>query len=586
MKTPDPALSPEEAETALLAPLLFSAPTRAIGATDGPALRQHHRRLSAWMSMVANRPVRLGISDPPTTDGDWVFLPTSLPKTINEHDAPAIFRLMAMMQLGLSHTGLLANRAWMTELHTDWVSRQIAHLLMANWVAAQWATRHPGMANDEAMLTKYPDLTVLMVGQHCLKSDEIPAESQALTRRLTASTAQGPAWCENAVLKVIQASATGVRLVLPGTVATMRQAFRERRLGAPPVPFWVGSLHPGWFLVNPEADRKRANRWRAGPKPLQGLLRRIRKAPKGEETPELGWATPPVKASSELIYPEWDHKQRRLVPDIVQVTTFQGATGDPAAIDLLMQVHRGEIAEVKAQFASLRTDARWHHAQRDGSALDLDRVVAATVAHRLGGRGDQNLFLRYAPTPQKIAVLTLVDLTGSSTGALLRVQQKAVVFFAEGLKVLGADHAFFGFNGRGPKGCQSHQIKSWDEPTHAIKKRLAGLVAGGGSRLGAHIRHGAAKLNSQGAPKRLLLVISDGKPEDGEEYRGLYGIHDTAVSVREAKAQGVHVHCLSLSAKDGTSYLRTIFGPGGFTQVSDIALLPRRLPEAFCALIG
>ena len=86
--------------------------------------------------------------------------------------------------------------------------------------------------------------------------------------------------------------------------------------------------------------------------------------------------------------------------------------------------------------------------------------------------------------------------------------------------------------------------------------------------------------------RRILMILSDGKPEDRGDYRGTYGIKDTAMAVQEVQRAGVHVHCISLDAReDAGAYLQEIFGRGRFLQVSDVDSLPKRLPEVFRSLV-
>jgi hypothetical protein len=574
-----------EAEDKLLAPLLYGPPSPRLGETGGPSLSARQRCLAAWMSMMAGRPVTIGVSDPPTTDGEWVYLPSALGPDVDEDTAAAAYRCMGFLQVGMADTGLFGLRAWMAELHQDWVLRGIAYLLMANWIKSRWAVSYPGLIADLQLTQGHPSLSRLSVGRQAVSDSGLPETFLPLIRRLTSTLDRGPDEGERTVQQVIDTDAVALQLVIPGASARLRAEFLSKQVGAPPIPFWVGRMHPRWFLEDAAGDAARANAWQKGPSPLRGLMRRIWGETKGLRAPRQIWNLPPMRSTSEQRYPEWDVSLQCLRHDAIRMETVDAATGAPDTIDSMRATHRSELNSIRLQFARLRTEARWHHAQRDGSALDLDQVVGASVATRSGHTPDPRLFLRYEPAPQAICVLTLVDLTGSSKGALLRAQRKAVLFFAEGLEALDAPHAFLGFNGHGASGCRSHRIMDWDDTIESAKKRLAGLVASGGSRLGAHIRHGASELMARTEPKRLLLVVSDGRPEDGEAYRGSYGVADTAMAVREASALGVHVHCISLDSREAP-YLRTIFGPGGFTQVTDFSLLARRLPEAFCSLIG
>src|SRR5262249_62181009 len=79
---------------------------------------------------------------------------------------------------------------------------------------------------------------------------------------------------------------------------------------------------------------------------------------------------------------------------------------------------------------------------------------------------------------------------------------------------------------------------------------------------------------------RLLFLLSDGKPNDEDEYEGRYGIEDTRQAVTEARGQGLSVFCLTVD-REASAYLPHMFGPSGYTVVAAVAELPRRLPEIY-----
>ena len=48
------------------------------------------------------------------------------------------------------------------------------------------------------------------------------------------------------------------------------------------------------------------------------------------------------------------------------------------------------------------------------------------------------------------------------------------------------------------------------------------------------MRHVSAHLAKQTASRRLLIVLSDGKPNDLDHYEGQHGIEDSHMAIREA----------------------------------------------------
>ncbi len=76
------------------------------------------------------------------------------------------------------------------------------------------------------------------------------------------------------------------------------------------------------------------------------------------------------------------------------------------------------------------------------------------------------------------------------------------------------------------------------------------------------------------AERRLLLLLSDGKPNDIDDYEGRYGVEDMRQDVTEAHLQGISPFCLTID-RQAAGYLPAVFG------AHHNALLPRPelLPE-------
>jgi nitric oxide reductase NorD protein len=114
----------------------------------------------------------------------------------------------------------------------------------------------------------------------------------------------------------------------------------------------------------------------------------------------------------------------------------------------------------------------------------------------------------------------------------------------------------------------------------AVHRRIAGLAPMGNTRLGAALRHAAAALNTQPAERRLLLLLSDGKPNDVHGYQGVYAIEDSRRALAEARAAGVHPFCLTVDREE-TEYLPHLFGTSGYRLMR----APEQLPEALLRMV-
>ncbi len=103
------------------------------------------------------------------------------------------------------------------------------------------------------------------------------------------------------------------------------------------------------------------------------------------------------------------------------------------------------------------------------------------------------------------------------------------------------------------------------------------------ARLGGPIRHVTASLTRQPALHRLLVIFTDGRPNDEDEYAGEHGIADVRQAVLEARLSGVHPFALTIDPS-GSDWLPRMFGPRDHAVLLDASTLPERLTELYRGL--
>ena len=528
-----------------------------------------------------------------------------------------------MIQAGLLHLGLLDGDAFLAEIHGDWVYRNCWHLLATRMVVRTWASRYPGVATDFAALPILEKAGIMRVNLTEVPRRGMPGAFRPLYQGICRFAQDdkppaGPTSDERPAREALAAidrldlftetGRTGARLVLAGQGRRLRQAFRALRLGPPPLPYVVGVLRPEWILDDLARDLAAENEWKKGAAPLRTLLRAMQKKQAGSriqntlkravrpgrvapEVARLDVVTNEVQArpedDSSRMYDEWNAERGVYVVAATRVTEVPASNGPIAGYERVVAANGAAIDRIRRQFATLRLEERWLHGQSDGSEIDLNRAVSGMADIQAGFTPRVDWYARFQRQRQDTAILTLVDLSGSTQGNVIYKEQEAVVLFSEGLRVLSFPHAFYGFSNQGPRDCRLQRIKGWDEAyDRPVFKRLGNLRPGGATRLGAFIRHATWSLSSQPQARRILMLLSDGRPEDGGGYRGSYGVKDTAMAIHEAHCQGVHVHCISMDPIEGAEdYLEEIFGKGRYLLLDDVNHLPVRLPEVFRGMV-
>jgi nitric oxide reductase NorD protein len=292
-----------------------------------------------------------------------------------------------------------------------------------------------------------------------------------------------------------------------------------------------------------------------------------------------------------ITYPEWDHRAGAYRMPGATVRPADALIGGEAWVADVLARHASLIRQVRRRFDGLRPQRVRAVRQPDGTEPDLGAYVTAYADRRAGRPGDGRLYIDQRPARRDLAIAVLVDVSASTDAwvsgrlRIVDVEREALVVLLEALDVLGDRHAVLTFSGEGPHAVRVATVKRFDERSReAARRRVGALEPDGYTRVGAAIRHAGALLGRERARHRLLLLLSDGKPNDVDEYGGRYGIEDTRQAVAEARLQGLLPFCLTVD-REAPAYLTSIFGPRGYAVLSRPERLPGVLVEVLRSLV-
>jgi nitric oxide reductase NorD protein len=182
-------------------------------------------------------------------------------------------------------------------------------------------------------------------------------------------------------------------------------------------------------------------------------------------------------------------------------------------------------------------------------------------------------------------VTLLVDISGSTDAwiathrRVIDVEREALLLVCIALEGLREPYSVLAFSGEGPSHVTIRDIKAFNEAYGTeVGQRIAALEPELYTRAGAAIRHASSLLMKQSAKHRLLLLLSDGKPNDLDEYDGRYGAEDMRQAVIEARLQGIFPFCLTID-RQAASYLPQVFGANHYALLPKPELLPSVLLE-------
>jgi len=334
---------------------------------------------------------------------------------------------------------------------------------------------------------------------------------------------------------------------------------------------------------------------------------------------------PPARSAgreSLFYYDEWDYQQRAYRRKWCTLREKSIPENDLGLFDKIYENYSDLILKVKKQFQRIRPEVleivrrvEW------GAEIDFNAMIQSVVDRKVGDSPSDRIFTRMEKKVRRISTVLLVDMSastdrlvslvnpscqippGSSEKAMQRrtvlmapqekkiidVEIEGLVVITEALQSLGDDYAIFGFSGYGREQVDFYSIKEFDDPySERVKSRICGIQPQKGTRMGPAIRHAVEKLNQVESDYRLLVLLSDGFPQDlnyGEDRRSKdYGLHDTMMALSEARKSGIRPFCITVDLA-GDDYLRKMCDPGSYLIVKDVYSLPEVIPKVVESLV-
>ena len=292
---------------------------------------------------------------------------------------------------------------------------------------------------------------------------------------------------------------------------------------------------------------------------------------------------------------------------------------------------------IKAEFQRIRPEQyRLVRGLEDGEEFDLNAVVTAVSDRRARLAPSPKVYTTKRQTERDVAALFLLDMSASTDEPVVPLQRvnvssnthemldtstlsptysqddpddwlaawkkkpvapppkprriidvtkEALVLMAEALEEIGDAYAVYGFSGQGRDNVEFYHVKSFTESlSPTIKGRIGAIEPKRSTRMGPAIRHSLEKLKDIACRVKLLVLLSDGFPQDmdyGTDRRSAtYGIQDTMMALREADQAGVLTFCLTID-KAGHDYLRDMCAPSRYMVLEDVTSLPTELPKVY-----
>jgi hypothetical protein len=339
--------------------------------------------------------------------------------------------------------------------------------------------------------------------------------------------------------------------------------------------------------------------------------------------PAISIASRSPLADGPFYYDEWDYLQGSYRRRWCCIRENLVEPLESTFIDEVYENYSELIEKVKKQFQRIRPEmiqiirgVEW------GDELDLNAVIQGVVDRKAGDSPSDKIFSRKEKRLRRISTLLLLDMSASTDEKapdiegkdrsldkktdssqmldlrpagckekrIIDIQKESLVVLMEALEALEDEYGIYGFSGYGRQNVEFYRIKDFSESyTENLKKRINGIQPQKSTRMGTAIRHAIEKLRPVDTDQRLLILLSDGFPQDhdyGEDRRSKeYALHDTTMALLEAKKEGIRPFCITVD-QTGNDYLRKMCEPSSYLVIHDIHSLPEILPRLVESLMA
>ncbi|MCK4834272.1 MAG: nitric oxide reductase activation protein, partial [Gammaproteobacteria bacterium] len=271
------------------------------------------------------------------------------------------------------------------------------------------------------------------------------------------------------------------------------------------------------------------------------------------------------------LYNEWNFKRQHYHKNWCVLRELETEPKYDDFVTDTLEKHKGLLKSLRRTFEILRGEDKLLKKQVHGDDIDIDALVEAYGDVKSGMEMTDRLFTKMHKEERNVAVMFMVDMSGSTKGWINEAERESLILLSEVIQILGDRFAIYGFSGVTRTRCELYKIKSFEEEYNdEIKGRISNIQPKDYTRMGVFIRHMTRIFNDIEASTKLLITLSDGKPDDYDTYRGEYGVEDTRQALYEAHRDGIHSYCITID-EEARDYLPHMYGAANYSVISDVA---------------
>ncbi|MFT5662108.1 MAG: nitric oxide reductase NorD protein [Sulfurimonas sp.] len=283
---------------------------------------------------------------------------------------------------------------------------------------------------------------------------------------------------------------------------------------------------------------------------------------------------------------EWDYKKGSYLIHYACIKPYLVTNIEPLTLPFRL---KKTVRKIQNELDLMELDRVKNNRLAYGDEINLDTWIDYKGLQNKSSH-HQNFYESFEKKLRDMSTLILADVSLSTEAGITQdiriidMIKDGLIVFSEALEKLQDRFAIYSFSSLKNKNIRFEIIKNFREKySDNTRGRIDAMKPGYYTRLGAAIRESSNILNKQPTQNKLLLIISDGKPNDVDRYDGRYGIEDTKKSIEDARKLGIIPFCITIDL-EAKEYLPYLFGRTGYTLVKDSKNLPKAITEIYINL--
>jgi len=299
-----------------------------------------------------------------------------------------------------------------------------------------------------------------------------------------------------------------------------------------------------------------------------------------------------INKTKKFTYKEWDFKIKKYKQNWCNIFAKKEdkqliTQHDKNIIDDTIRQYKKEITLFRENFHLMMNKKTWIKQQRNGEDIDLDTIID-NYTH-LKKEGFDKLYKYKKNTNKDIAITLLFDSSLSTDSytqneKIIELLKNIVLIISCGINELIKNFSIATFYSNTRHDCKYITIKNFHDTWSKTKYNIVKINPNGYTRIGPAIRHSIYELKKIKTKQKLILLLSDGKPTDYDEYEGLYGISDVKHAINEASSEKIHVKSI-ITDDIPRAYFPSMFGLTNYQLLSHKKNLHTQLLKIFSTII-